>query len=347
MRRQTANEAWIVLLLLAALVLFADDAHPQGRSVAYDYSNTPDWQALTDFDAAVLSPRACESGACDSLTARGVEVMLWLQAAMPCTWRGQAIRDWSWDGEQWSLADRYGVLTGEAGDTAFVSGPDISGCAVIDLSVSSNAAHDLARSVIGLGSYRIVLDYAGLDRWELSLSSVSRETWEAWRPNYALFRSILADRLVCQNDRLIEGCRAYLLEKIGWTLTPYDKAHDLAGRSGPGGIYQATGRESRRRRFVAALAYAFDGYASWGRAHPHENLSIRELEDLYLGRAYSPAWKRAPGVSMRIFTHGLVIVNTSGRPHRYGRRTIANNDALVVQFRDEETGRWQRWQTSP
>jgi len=330
--------------VLAALALSAAVA---AGSFATDYRNAPDWRALVGFERVALSARA--KVAADSLVGSGAEVFAWAQPLVP-TWQGEPIRSWPWDAAMWETAERYGAVLPYA-----VEGDDISGARLLDFRVDGfPVALAQAQAAELDGWAGVLLDYGCPDlAWEQSLPMLGEVFWEPWREGYYLYRAALSFYLqgrpiICQCDTwqgLYFHCDGLVWEKVGWSLNPYEKVwHGLSSGAVGASVVLYPGGPGAGQRLAAGMALARDAAFLWRDvADPWTPQRDTEHFELTVGTFYLDAWERAPGVWIRVATHGLVLVNLSDAPYRYGSRVVGPMDALVIQFRNEVTGRWQKW----
>lgn len=344
-RTWTPGPYMILVLCLAgwALIWLAVSAlvtSCRAETVAFDYRNSPQWTSIADFDAAVLSPRA--TAAAESLSLRGVEARFWLQP-LAATWRGAPVRSFRWDRDLWAMLDETGGVARRAdGDTAVLTVDDVSGAVLVDLARPEVREQwiALARSL----GRPLLFDYGCRDlSWEPSIG-LSSAQWTAWAAGWSAVKDSL--RPLCQCQQWQEQCAGVVLEKVGWSLTPIPRAWELL-RAHPGtSVLLAMVDDDRRRRALAAISLLTDSGFNWGFASATPNRKDPEHFDLYLGTFQSSLWERAPGVYMRLSSHGGVVLNLSGSPWTWGSRVIAAEDALVFQRRDPVTGRYIPWRTT-
>jgi hypothetical protein len=329
--------AWLLAVAVAA------------GSWAADYRNQPEWQKLVGFQWAALSPRA--TVAADSLRARGASPVAWVQPLV-CTWQGQFIASWPWDKATLEVAQQYGAILPNT-----ISGDDINGCHLLDFTKPGFPAA-LASAHAGLLEdwHGVLLDYGCRDiSWEHSLGEMPAGFWDQWADGWAEYKAVMGHHLdgpvICQCDRwdgLEFHCDGLLWEKVGWTLNPPQKVWQglLTGHPGVN-VVLYPGPGGTGKRMAAGMALARDAAFSWRNvSDPWTPQRNEEHFSLTVGEFYRDAWQRAPDVWQRIGTHGQVIINFSDTPYRYGSRTIAPGDALVIQHRDVITGRFMKWQTN-
>src|SRR5262249_12627702 len=99
------------------------------QTVAFDLRNHPDWRAIAaqGYEAAILSARAKDTGAADSLRARGVRVGYHLQPWLPA-WDGAAETTFVLDRALYRLTSASGAwLRDSSGAALLVHEPGITG----------------------------------------------------------------------------------------------------------------------------------------------------------------------------------------------------------------------------
>lgn len=318
------------------------------------YQNRPHWRAGIGYEWAFFSPRAVAEA--DSLRATGTNVGVWLQPWV-CVWRGAWFRGTRFDDALVYLAtEKYdAVLRDSTGALAGVDEGDISGCFALDFRVPGFAG-DLAESVNALGADGVYLDYGTCDiSWIVPLRDVPRDVWPAWREGYSRYKRALGGRVIggvrdaCRDD--VDGAS---MEGVPWIYS-YRRALDTMTPPNTGLLFCQVGSGARReRRVLAAISLLTGALFNWRdfTAAGIPNLRAPEFFDLEMG---PPAgrleegrywWEYPAGIIRGRTLYGLVILNLSGQPYRYGSRTIAAADALVAQVKDPATGRFIKWRTT-
>jgi hypothetical protein len=338
-----------ILMLLA--VTATAEIHP--GTIAFDYRNSPAWEEMVDYEWAVLSPRA--TAAADSLGRRDVKVVFWVQVPFVCTWDGSIVRGFEYDNNRADAIESWdAVLRDTLGFWADVDDGDIRGCYALDLRDTAFVDH-LAWSTLGDLSKgdAIIFDYgcAGI-KWISQLNDVDPSIWIEWEEGYRFYRETLRELLPdkvffsqCDSWRGLDFITdGLVLEKIGWSLTPIEKAWRLSSMDDTFDVLLASTDNRNTRSLIAAIALIQDDLFNWG--FP-ANRKAPEFFELDLGKVGKrDYWERKPGVFQRHWTHGIVIANTTDSPAKFGSRWVAPKSGLVIQTKNHTTGRYQKWLTN-
>jgi hypothetical protein len=133
------------------------------------------------------------------------------------TWKGEPIKGFKWDAAVWDMI----ALANKATLPFPVTGSDIAGAFPIDFgrpSVVEDFIDLLNELPCG-----ILFDYGTWDlSWELSLQNVPEDVWMKWGFGWAEVKEAFPNAWV-QTNRPISSHRLFL-EKVGWSLTPLDRA---------------------------------------------------------------------------------------------------------------------------
>ncbi|UCG11952.1 MAG: hypothetical protein JSU72_15760 [Deltaproteobacteria bacterium] len=347
-----------ILALLLAAPIQADEVRE--FTIGMDYRNQPEWQKLTGYEYAIVSPRADHARAAhavDSLIAHGTDIIYWIQPFL-CYYMGNPVTGWDYDDALLEVVRKHDAILKDPGGFApTVEGDDISGCYVLDFT-NRDFVREYAAVVTAAGekSKGVLFDYGCIDlAWEPNLKTITAEQWREWGSGYYLvhdeIRRIRPDWFqICQCNRwggwLSGTCDGLLFEKVGWSLNPYMHVWKTINAEGTHSVIMQQINYPKGRRLTAGMALLTDSYFNYRDINIHvwHNIKAPEYFELMTGDFYGrPYWERAPGVFMRIGTHGRVLVNLSQEPYKYGSRTIPAMDAVVIQHRDPETGRFMKW----
>jgi hypothetical protein len=348
--------AWLSALLLATAP----------ETIAFDLRNTPDWRAIAEhgYQAAILSARAQDSGAADSLRARGVLVGYHLQPWLPA-WDGAAETTFVLDRTLYRLARTSGAwLHDSSGAIPLVHEPGITGLPY-DFSNLGFARHfGEALAAFDRKAAFWYFDYGDMKYgvgWVTSLRGVLPAQWPRWAEGYRAMARAVKARRVCfygkGDDFVCAECDVYPFEGVGNEARDfyrYDRtlamcrAAERAGRRGL--IFCQTADNARHRRCLAAIAQLTGAWFNWRDfAAPggfDRNLPDPEHFELDLGAAADTMRLVAPGVWRRDFRRGFVVANVGDGPYRLSDSlTVDSQDGLVAQIRDP-AGRAIAWRTN-
>lgn len=323
----------------------------------------PDWRdiARQGYAAAILSARARDTGAADSLRARGVLVGYHLQPWLPA-WDGAPETTFVLDRTLYRLASASaGWLRDAKGLIPLVHEPGITGLPYAFS--NSGFAQRFGRALDDFDPRASFwyFDYGDMKYgvgWVTSLRGVDPKTWPPYAAGYRLMASQVRARRVCfygkGDDFLCPECDVYPFESVGnepRDLYRYDRtlamcrAAERAGKRGL--IFCQRADSAAHRRCLASIALLTRAWFNWRDFAVPEgfdrNLADPEHFDLDLGAPRDTMREIAPAVWRREFRRGFVIANVGSAPYRLsGAYTIDSSDGLVIQTRDR-SGRGMRW----
>ena len=351
---------WVLVLVMAlwsflGTLIFtscsAEAAEVHRGTVGFDYRNRPLWKDYIGFQYAVISPRAYVQA--ESLWAHETIPVAWVQPFV-CHWEGRPAIVAPYDNALWQTVQAFdAVVKDTTGQWASISGHDISACYPMDFSVEGfpdSLAHAVAKHLAKFGG--VLWDYGCKDlAWAHSLRDVDPDLWPAWTTGYLEYRQTLRELLAgkavffCQCSRwgtIDSVCDGLALEKVGWTLNPFQRTWDMLHAHGEYNMIMYMGEQNDSGQKLAAgmslLTETLYSWRPWSDMHsPNRN---PEHFDLYIGDPKPYTWEREKGVYQRHFSHGLVIVNMTDRWVKYGSRQIAPMSSLVIQTRDRNDGKY-------
>lgn len=348
--------AWLSALVLATA--------PQ--TVAFDLRNCPDWRAIAEqgYEAAILSVRAKDCGAADSLRARGLLVGYLLQPWLPA-WDGAAETTFVLDRALYRLASSKAAwLHDSSGAVLLVHEPGITGLPYDFSNLDFAARFGRALAAFDPLAAFWYFDYGDMKYgvgWVTSLRAVAPAQWPRWAEGYrTMARAVKAER-VCfygkGDDFVCPECDVYPFEGVGNEARDfyrYDRtlvmcrAAERAGRRGL--IFCQRADSARHRRCLAAIARLTSAWFNWrdfgAPGGFNRNLPDPEHFALDLGAAADTMREVAPGVWRRDFRRGFVVANVADAPYRLSDSlTVEPQDGLVAQIRDR-AGRAIAWRTN-
>src|SRR5215470_12064015 len=212
---------------LASALLLATAPH----SIAFDLRNVPDWRAIASqrYDAAILSARAKDCGAADSLRRRGVKVGYHLQPWLPA-WDGAAETTFVLDRTLHVLASADSAwLHDSTGAIPLVREPGITGLPYDFSNLVFAEQFGRALAVFDPRASFWYFDYGDMKYgigWVTSLRGVAPAHWPRWAEGYRLMaRQVGGARRGCfygkGDDFICPECDIYYFESVG------DAARDL------------------------------------------------------------------------------------------------------------------------
>lgn len=342
------------------------------QTIAFDLRNAPDWQdiARRGYAAAILSARAKDSGAADSLRARGVLVGYHLQPWLPA-WDGVAETTFVLDRTLQGLASADDAwLHDSTGAVPLVHEPGITGLPYDFSNAAFAARFGRALSDFDPRASFWYFDYGDMKfgvGWVTSLGAVDPGIWPRWAAGYrAMARALNAEsavpaaQRVCfygkGDDFVCSECDVYPFEGVGNAardLYRYDRTLAMcrdAERAGRRGLLfcQRKGGAAHRR-CLSAIALLTGAWFNWRDFEApggfDRNLPDPEHFELDLGAAADTMREIAPGVWRRTFRRGFAIANVSEVPYRLSDAvTLGPADGFVAQTRDR-AGRAISWRT--
>jgi hypothetical protein len=364
--------------VLAALCCFSALPHATfAQPIAFDYRcEYADARAIADsgYTEAVLSWRANSRKARavrDSLVARGIRVHLYVQPWARLTEYGTSTELLGYDADTvlMGLANRHDAwLRDRDGTRTRYAEWDMTGWGYDFRDTAFAAAYGEALAALDPKASGIYHDYGCLSGglpWVASYRDVDPGVWPAWAAGYR--RVFEAERRArpdlvrfCGCDWSTpapEVCEVLALEGIGPTeqnFYSYRRALELclqSRRLGKRTLLFCLRGDLRNRRVIAGISRLVPGtLISWRAADRPggvwKNLRIPEWMDLDLGTSTSGPRQLAPNVWTNGWSHGVVVVNLSDKPYRYGERVVAPDDALVAQTRDRRSGAQILWRTN-
>lgn len=347
---------WLHAVLLATV--------PQ--TIAFDLRNCPDWRAIADqgFAAAILSARAKDCGAADSLRARGVLVGYHLQPWLPA-WDGAPETTFVLDRNLYRLASASGAwLHDSTGAVPLVREPGITGLPYDFSRLDFAARVGTALQAFDPRASFWYFDYGDMKYgvgWVTSLRAVSPALWPRWAEGYRVMARAVGAERVCfygkGDDFVCAECDVYPFEGVGNEARDfyrYDRTLAMcraAERSGRRGlIFCQRADSARHRRILAAIARLTGAWFNWREFGVpggfDRNLPDPEHFALDLGAAADTMREVGPGVWRRLFERGFVLANLGDVPYRLSDSlTVEVTDGLVAQVRDR-AGRAIPWRTN-
>jgi len=345
---------------LAALLLAVA---PQ--TVAFDLRNLPDWQdiARQGYEAAILSARAKDTGAADSLRAHGVLVGYHLQPWLPA-WDGAAETSFVLDRTLHRLASANRAwLRDSSGTPLLVHEPGITG---LPYDFSNPAFAEAAGKALVDFDPRAsfwYFDYGDMKYgvgWVTSLRGVPPGVWPRWAAGYRTMARAVRAKRVCfygkGDDFVCPECDVYPFEGVGNAARDfyrYDRTLAMcraAERAGRRGLLFCQRADSvAHRRCLAAIALLTRAWFNWrdfaAAGGFDRNLPDPEHFAFDLGAPADTMREVARGVWRRDFQRGFVLANVGEAPYRLSASyTVAPSDGLVAETRDRR-GRAIPWRT--
>ncbi|MGH7725956.1 MAG: hypothetical protein ACREOU_11070 [Candidatus Eiseniibacteriota bacterium] len=342
---------------------------------AWDFRNRPVVAPLEGFERVLLSPRAFDQAAFDTLLAQGTHVLVWTQPVW-ASWDGRPVTAFPYDRDLLALAERKNAtLTDTLGRRMTLLGPGPHASYLLDFRVEG-VAEALAEIVTRHfpRAHGVVLDY-GCGTLDWNTPGLPASEWARWKRGWFAYVAALKSRrpdwqIITQCDRwpvpappstTALAADGIFLEHAGWTLNPADKVWETLKRGTPrANLLRQEDAVPQRRRLFAAIALltgaAFNqcevATNALGQAYPAHFRNVEHFE-LDLGSPLG-AWKaRSKAVYERRFERGFVLANLGPTPFRESRAeaggkraiTIAAGDGLVAQTRDAQ-GQAIAWRTN-
>lgn len=350
----------VALLLLPAIAL----GEVRNNTFAYDYRNTPNVSRLLDRQIIIFSMRGMIAKR-DSVPDYAGRVFALTQPNLAFT-NGVAIGSrpgdeyiFPWDTAAYTLTQKHdAIMRDSTGNLLDMFGGTQWQSMVLDFRDSAFARDyaSLMRERRFLGNLGVALDYGCGDLAWMALK-VDPSTWPEWRQGWRYFLQELgtSSPRICQCDQWPRGfdseCDGILFERVGQGLNPFSKVWGIA-RSLPRErivFLRQEDTQSRSRRAFATMSLllpnAYYDQCQDPNVVPPVHLKNIEHFGLNIGDEGGDYWERSPGVFQRMYTRGLVILNTTNQPYRYSKYTIGPQDGFVAQTRDGK-GRWMTWATN-
>ena len=334
-------------------------------TIAFDLRNCPDWRFIAEhrYAAAILSARAKDCGAADSLRARGLRVGYHIQPWLPA-WDGAAETTFTLDRTLYRLTSSEAAwLRDSTGKVPLVHEPGITGLPYDYSQLDFARRFGQALAAFDPAADFWYFDYGDMKSgipWVVSLRRVASDRWPRWAEGYRLVAERARGERVCfygkGDDFLCPECDVYPFEGVG------DEPGDLYGyartlamcraaeREGKAGLIFCQKAQARHRRVLAAIALLTGAWFNWRDfAAPggfDKNLPDPEHFELKLGAPSDTMRQVAPGVWRRAYQRGFVIANLGEVPYRLSDAVmVAPLDGLAAQTRDA-SGRKARWLTN-